>query len=55
MSSAFARELEKVLTQWMGTHVSTSDGHLIHPVGTSTARVGIPGFTYVGEFVALPE
>lgn len=54
ISSHLAQELKKVLTQWTG-HVRTAGGHLIAPTGRCTARVGIRGYCYVGEFLVLPE
>lgn len=55
ISSALAKELKKVLTQWNGPRIRTAGGHLITPTGRCTARVGIRGFTYVGDFVVLAE
>lgn len=55
MSQNLARILNKVSTQWAGTQIRTAGGHLITPMGRCTARVNIRGFTYIGDFVILPE
>lgn len=55
ISSNLARELRKVLTQWTGPHIRTAGGHLVTPTGQCTVRVTIRGYTYVGDFIVLPE
>lgn len=40
---------------WSGPQIRTAGGHLITPLGRCTARIGIRGFSYVADFVVLPE
>lgn len=54
ISSNLAEELKKVLTHWNGPHIRTAGGH-IAPTSRCTARVGIRGYTYVADFIVLPE
>lgn len=55
ISETLASILKKVVTPWTGLQVRTAANHLITPVGRCTARIKIRGFTYVNDFMVLPE
>lgn len=55
ISSELAETHNKVLTPRDSPQVRTAGEHLIDPIGTCTAEVGIRGFTYVASFIVQPK